>query len=308
MAPQASTSSDDEAPEAFTFGSSKKAAQDDQITILKFEAAEKSKKKQKNRERDRVLKERAELAKANLARKRKSKSKGKEKAVVAAEASEGGNAGGRNNLESRMERAMREAEDESDLDDKTHGMGAGSRIEGDDSDGIGGGSEGGEEDIEMSGDDREEGSGLLDKGSYEDEEADDSFSQHFTVSNNRYLPDHLFSSALSKPIPKPSSKRKLDLADTPEPPALRRKRAKHPSKDINIGSRTIRTMSSPSLAVPSVTPRAMVPPPKVNRFFKKSLNVNGNANSAKAKGWERRSANVGVMKRNGPAASFVRNR
>ena len=70
----------------------------------------------------------------------------------------------------------------------------------------------------------------------------------------------------------------------------------------------------------------MVPPAKVNKFIKRSLNLKGKAQAAQTKGWERRkgtcdstqsgtltdrpfycTANVGVMKRNGPAASFARN-
>ncbi|EPS95081.1 hypothetical protein FOMPIDRAFT_1025936 [Fomitopsis schrenkii] len=124
-----------------------------------------------------------------------------------------------------------------------------------------------------------------------------------------YLPDELFKAAFSKAAS--SSKRRLDAEDEPDEasprPRKQRKPAKRVGKDITVGSRTIRTLTPVNPAVPTTIPRAMVPPRTVNKFVKRSLNLKGKAQAAQAKGWQRRKANVGVMKRNGPAANFARN-
>ncbi|OSX62280.1 hypothetical protein POSPLADRAFT_1066114 [Postia placenta MAD-698-R-SB12] len=305
-------SSDDEAPETFTFNSSKQVAKGAQDTLEEYQAAEKSKRKQKNREKDRVLKERAEQAKQNAAR----KGKGRAPLLAAgragsdeAEDEEEGRAD--DELEVRMRRAMREAEEESDV-------GEGSSFEGLDGSGSeseeGGLEEDEDEDASASShfdsEDGEEAASDQDEqvqeGSSSEEETDNAASiLTNALASKNHLPDHLFKSAFSKVQSVPSSsKRKFDVsADAPRLPSKKRR---HQPKDLLVGSRTIRTLANPSPAVPSVAPRALMPPARVNKFLKRSLNVKGSIADCRTKGWDRKSANVGVMKRSGPAASFVR--
>ncbi|KAI0916520.1 hypothetical protein AcV5_002988 [Taiwanofungus camphoratus] len=325
--------SDDDAPEVFSFGSSRKAAQGEQDSLQQFRLAEKSKQKQKNRERDRVLKERAEQAKARAKTKGKAKEVENRRVTRAAEDDESEGKpqrnGGRDDLEARMERAMREAAEESDSDSGMEGPGSRQGSPADDSEtGDGDGtreenSEGArDEDVmsEVNEDEDDAEEGLSDNG-----EEESSPPSRFSASHN-YLPDHVFESAFSTMSgPSLSSRRSPPTATLKSTPK-KRKRVKRSSKDMIIGyvpstcprrhsrwfstynsSRTIRTLSTTTHATSLASSRTM-PPALVNKFLKRSLNVKGDAAKSKIKGWERRPANLGIMKRSGPAASFVRHR
>ncbi|KAE9394331.1 hypothetical protein BT96DRAFT_827845 [Gymnopus androsaceus JB14] len=48
----------------------------------------------------------------------------------------------------------------------------------------------------------------------------------------------------------------------------------------------------------------MLPSAKVQKFLDRNLSVKGD--KSRTRGWERRAANIGSMRRQGPAAHFVR--
>ncbi|KAI0339193.1 hypothetical protein BDW22DRAFT_607127 [Trametopsis cervina] len=337
-----SGSSDDEAPEAFSFSSAKKGAKGESRAVSAFHAEEKKKQKEQRRERDRTLKERKakEVGKDG---------KGKREDKAGNEDEE------KTELEMRMERAMKEAQEEADEDE-----GSGSE-DGDvdvdameDDDGLESGSEDEDEDAEM-----DSGS---DSSESEDEEQAATYSSKSRLSSRAapqpprkldYLPEHLFSAAFSDAQPSGSrtgSQSKSKTKKTDERPQVsqqkKRRRAKRSEKDIVVGyvgpyhhagvcysctiyrGRTIRTL--PSATQPSSTPSlptALAPPVPTKRFLNRMLNVRGDDANAKLRGWQRRAgqpvsllhssfieefpfcvcaANVGVMKRMGPAAHFVR--
>ncbi|KAI0354126.1 hypothetical protein OH77DRAFT_1426540 [Trametes cingulata] len=337
-----SDSSDDEAPVAVSFGSSKKAAKGEENAVRQFQAAQKLKQKEKNRALDRKLKERA----ADAQGKGKARDAGVshwEKATrgkgTAEDESEDEDASGREHddpgksaLEERMARAMREAEEEDsnelDEDDEEGSEFEGFADEGMDVEGmdeveIGDGDEDDEDndedmsDEEEAEEDYEENAEEYDEdeemGS-EDEEEDEEEEEHPPSSKRpaqkqNYLPDHLFKSALSSA----ARNTKIKFTDeeyapsrAPASPPRKRRRAKRPAKDTVLGSRTIRTLPKSNEVLTPAAAKAIPPPRRVNKFLKHSLNTKGDLAKSKTKGWTRRPANLGVMKRSGPAANFVR--
>ncbi|KAK7689651.1 hypothetical protein QCA50_007444 [Cerrena zonata] len=265
--------SDNEAPEAVSFDSEKQAAKGRATVVQQFHAQEKQKKKEKNRQRDQALKERASS-------RPKPDTKGKSKAVVLDDQIEDEDveataSGPHDDLEARMERAMKEAADEfeSDLEDD-------------------------EDEFGHSSDDPE---------AEEDPSDEDELSEK-KISHKRpdYLPDHLFTAAFSQPEPSTASKRKAPSSQD-KVSAKKRRRVRKAHNDIVAGGRTIRSLA-PTSDISSSMPfssriRAAA---GTNKFLKRNLNVSGKAQASKLKGWERRSANLGVLRRNGPAAHFVR--
>ncbi|PIL26997.1 hypothetical protein GSI_10136 [Ganoderma sinense ZZ0214-1] len=249
-------SSDDEAPETVSFGTSKKAAKGEQDALQQHHTAQKQKQKEKNRALDQALKDRS----ANT--------KGKSKALVAgsgkqskeAEATPSENEGSdddeaeegtqdgpsREELKERMARAMMEAEDESGSEEGGQGFaGSGDDVEMD-------GSE--DEDEELLEEGRSDGDGDEDEDGdgdeYEDEdeemESEDEAEDEdegvppkrppSASRNGDYLPDHLFKSAFSHT----GKKIVFDDYDDPfpvaeAPPPRKRRRTKRPSKDILLG-------------------------------------------------------------------------
>ncbi|OCH91743.1 hypothetical protein OBBRIDRAFT_886749 [Obba rivulosa] len=308
-----SESSDDEAPEALSFGQSKRAAKGEQNARQQLEAEQKQKLKQKNRERDRVLKERAaqvkEKEKAFTGRKGRRVAREEDPDESADEAPRPP----QDDLESRMERAMREAAEESDEDEKGFGGFDPERESDEDGASLSGHSEE-EEDGEEGGshvdgndavhvDEGEDISDEDEQGSEDEEPSDEDATSDQHLPNDDYLPDHLFQDAFSA-IATSSSKRKASESRSSQRPVKKRKRPSQLGRDILVGSRTIRTLPTLS-ATPALTSRTLVPPAPKDRFLKRTLNLKGSKKSA-SKGWERRAANVGIMKRNGPAAHFVR--
>ncbi|GBE84120.1 hypothetical protein BKA93DRAFT_818245 [Sparassis latifolia] len=320
MAPHTTTSDssdDDETPETFSFGLSKKAAKGAQDALQQFAATEKQKRKEKNRERDRVLKERAARAKVKSGGKGKGKVVVKEKAprVDQEVSDEDGDEAGRDDLRARMDRAMREAEEEGSdaLTENGEDMSGeeGSAISDDEEED----SEKDDEDEEMErtrvyadGDSKDEGENEAEDGDDEmgaEESDDDAPSPRKNSAHHDYLPDHLFKSAFAAAA---HSRSQPKVPTSSATKSQKRKRVKRSSKEIVLGSRTIRTLPSTSGAILSTAHRRLVPPARVNEFVKRSLNLKGRAADMKIKGWARRAANVGVMKRDGPAARFVRSR
>ncbi|OSC98893.1 hypothetical protein PYCCODRAFT_1374221 [Trametes coccinea BRFM310] len=331
-----SGSSDDEAPETFSFGTTKKAAKGEEDAVRQFHAAQKLKQKEKNRAMDRKLKERAADSKGKGKAKdvalshweKATKGKGAADRDTEGEGSDGGEDGAaRSALEERMARAMREAEEE---DSELEGEGSGSEelsaedVDMDEAEGLDedddeeSGEEGGEldeEDDEERFEEEGEEDEDEDMSSAEDEDESEEERQPSSSKslkqNRNYLPDHLFKSALSNPTAR-NTKITFDDEDSvpsrnPTSPAHKRRRAKRSAKDIVLGSRTVRTLSKTTEAISPAAAKGLPPPRRVQKFIKHSLNLKGDLNKSKTKGWTRRAANLGVMRRNGPAANFVRN-
>ncbi|KAI0084591.1 hypothetical protein BDY19DRAFT_970042 [Irpex rosettiformis] len=295
-------SSDDESPEAFSFSASKKAAKGEAQALNEFHVQEKKKLKDRRRVRDRNLKERKVQSQAANPKQR---SKGKEKAVDSVDEGEHEE---RSELEARMERAMREADEESnDDDDDDSDFKDGENdasfpmegIEDDDSSGEDNDNSEGDEEMDASsesGDEEKEGETSSSKSSSRSQKLD-------------YLPDHLFASAFAQPKPissKSKAKGKSKQSDSNLSTKKKRKQSKRSAKDLAVGGRTIRTLAPAQTRSSVSLPKTLTPTSQMNHFVGRSLNLRGEAANAKLRGWERRSANVGVMKRLGPAAQFVR--
>ncbi|KAI8973089.1 hypothetical protein BD414DRAFT_468722 [Trametes punicea] len=329
-------SSDDEAPEAFSFGSSRKAAKGEEEAVRQYHAAQKLKQKEKNRAVDRTLKERAAAAKG----KRKPQAvgvshwekatKGKGIAQGGAEDDRGSDGSGedpsRNALEERMARAMREAEEEdSELDEEGSAFGgfsgANAEIEEaedsendeeedeelEEGDGSAADEDQDETDEKVDSEDADE---EMASTSGEDSEDSEPSPPKPSKPKHNYLPDHLFKSALSHTASRNTKITFEDEDTAPSRPSAsppqKRRRAKSPAKDIVLGSRTIRTLSKNTEAITPAAAKGLPPPRRVEKFVKHSLNLKGDPQKSRMKGWTRRAANLGVMKRNGPAANFVR--
>lgn len=207
-----SEGSEDETPEAVTFNTSKRRAREDENALQAFQSEEKRKKKERNRERDKALKERAVQS--------GKKGKAKETDPDVGEA-RGDGGSSRGDLEERMNRAMREAEEEEE------------------------GLDSGEEDATFSNAEMDE-----------DGDSDDAFAPNIplrakrhTISDDspsersqekrsrrsNYLPEHVFVSAFADsktPSPKATSKRKQEDGDNKP---RKKKRSRKSSKDIVIG-------------------------------------------------------------------------
>jgi len=268
-----STSSDEEdAPESVSLIQSKLHVKQRDDVLKRVHAAEKKKKRMRNQERDRRLKEQAEGSK----RRRREDA-------------------GDVNLEARMERAMQEAEAEM----------------GDDGDDDEGADFGEEEDGDFMGIDAVSAeSSEGDNPGEEDEDSEEGDEEMDTdeeeppaklKSNPNHLPDHLFTAAFSSKSAKPPLKREA-TDGVPTRKARKRVRSNAPLKDLLIGSRAIRTLATGRpLAGASTLPSA-----KIKKFLDRRLALKGG--TVKTRGWERRPVNIGVMRRDGPAAGFVRNR
>ncbi|KAG5351257.1 hypothetical protein C0989_007234 [Termitomyces sp. Mn162] len=239
------SSSEDDAPETVSLAQSKRSIKQGDDALQRAHAAEKIKKKLRNKEKDQRLKAQAENSKRKWEKRNDSDA----------------------NLLARMERAMQEATEEMDGDGDL----------GED------GHDGDEDGEEFKGlaDDSGQGSDNLDADLEDDDEAMDSDEETTPTTNPNHLPDHLFTSVFASTNTKAASKRK-----TKEDPATRskpRKRARSDAapKDVLIGSRTIRTLSSGAVAGASTLPTT-----KVRKFLDRSLGLKGPG--PKKRGWERR--------------------
>lgn len=274
MAPRHDESgfSDEEAPENISLAQSKQSVHRRETELKKAEILVKERKREENRERDRKLKERAE----------RNKGKQKEKSGSSRDLE----------LEARMQRAMQEAQDEMGEDES-----------GDEEEFAGFGMEGSDDD-----ESGEESSNQEEESGSDDDESDtesipndaDRKEHPGRKSNPDHLPDELFEAAFNASTA--SSKRNVEDIDSKTRLSSRkRKRNNEPPKDLIIGSREIRVL--PDGNKPS-TPSAR-PSRKIRKFLGRTLALKGG--NPKARGWERRPVNIGVMRRNsGPAANFVR--
>ncbi|XP_006456361.1 hypothetical protein AGABI2DRAFT_228284 [Agaricus bisporus var. bisporus H97] len=285
--PTPSDDSESDAPETVTLTQSKKSSRKQTADIRKAEATVREKARVKNREKDRKLKERAASRKGNDEKEfvdglDKGKGKGGEERVEDEDEED---------LETRMLRAMNDAEDEeSEGEREFEAFDDGSSFDDSSMDED-------ESEFKGPGDDDEEMS---------TDEADLISTERPARSNskpNNYLPDELFQAAFSQPPNKPkngseSNKKVVTKTDKSRKKASSSSKA----KDILVGSRTVRTFQpSKFQSVPSTSN----PSTKANKFLDRALGLKGQ--KLRRKGWERKPANIGILRRNGPAAHFVRN-
>nr|VWP00078.1 MARTX [Ganoderma boninense] len=266
-------SSDDEAPEAVSFGTSKKVAKGEQDALQQHHAAQKQKRKEKNRALDQALKDRSANTKGTGKNGVVSSGKPSKKAQAARSEDEGSDGdeveestkGGqsREELEERMARAMMEAEDESGSEEGHEGFAgfgdsvemevegeeeemsdererSGSEDEDEDEDLLAeegsGGSEDEDEDEEMGSEDEDE----------DEDEGVSSTKPSSSPQKDDYLPDHLFKTAFSR-----TGKKIVFDDDDPLPvpeasPPRKRRRTKRTSKDILLGCAYTRSSILPA--------------------------------------------------------------
>ncbi|KAG1745391.1 uncharacterized protein EDB91DRAFT_1220332 [Suillus paluster] len=310
-------SSDDDAPEAVSHSISKRNAKQVEKTLRDFKAEENARKKAHNRERDRKLKERAvvtRLGKLPGDAVRKGKGKASRESIVESDGSsaEDDETIEDTALEMRMRRAMEDAAGEMDGgDDDESGDDDLEDVMDEEMDGGSGDSDMDEEMAEFDAEGGLEEDGEMTDGS-EDESADEDQPTPSTKSSTKaqYLDDELFASAFA-------SQSAHATADTTATRSLQkaqpsRKRQRRPlarAKDLLVGTRTIRTLSNP-LGSKIHSTAHTIPPQKIRRFINQSLAIKGRLGSAKAKarGWERRPVNVGIMKCIGAPSGFVRDK
>ncbi|KAJ7268520.1 hypothetical protein C8J57DRAFT_1717235 [Mycena rebaudengoi] len=183
--------SETDAPEAVPLTLAKRAARTREAAQEEFAKGERERRKERNRERDRRVKAR---------RGEKADAEDGEGEEEEEDVDVGGDVVEEGGVESRMERAMREAAAE-------------------------------ESDEEMSGGDEEMLSG-------EDDSADDSADAPPT--NPHHLPAHLFESAFTAPPTNMNPKPKSKVATTPGKRRRARKAGAKSAKQLVVGSRTIR--------------------------------------------------------------------
>jgi hypothetical protein len=304
-------SSDDDAPEAVSHSISKQNAKREKKTLGDFEVDENARKKAHNRERDRKLKERAVVTRLgklsdNAMRKGKRKTSRESNVESDESSSQEDEVLEDGTLEVRMRRAMEDAAAEMDDEDEKNGDGelenftdGGSSNSGIDEEIPEFGAESGlEEDVEMT------------SGSNDESENEDRPSLTKSSAKGQYLEDTLFASAFASQ----SAHAMTDTTATKslqkvQPSRRRQRRPLARAKDLLIGNRTIRTLPD-SLASKVRSTAHTIPSQKIRKFVNQSLAIKGRLASAKAKarGWERRPANIGVMKWTGAPSGFVRDK
>ncbi|KAJ3893682.1 hypothetical protein GG344DRAFT_74825 [Lentinula edodes] len=326
----ANSSEDDEAPETLTLTESKGAFRKRNAEIREVEEARKKMRKDKRRERERILKERKqqrEREELKAVKSRRVSDDAEEEEDYGEEGDE--EEDGENDVEKRMLRAMQQAEEEEESGNEVDNVEEGESVDEDvDEDDIDAETR---EDVDEDEGDKEMEVDEDEDDGHEDEDEEGSDAEMFSVDSSpprskskstlnakssmpklktNHLPDHLFASAFSSGSQKNQSKNNnLSLSGLSTTKKLqekkirRRKRSGGIARDHIVGSRLFRTLPKPDTA-----PRAsaaMVPSSKVNKFLDRSLSLKGDK-KAKMRGWERRAANIGSLRRQGPAAHFVR--
>ncbi|CAA7269680.1 unnamed protein product [Cyclocybe aegerita] len=302
MAPRSqSPSDDDDAPETIALSQSKVSEKKREAQRQDAVAAGRHAQKEKNRELDRKLKERAQRTqgKASAAQHNTNARQKRKHLDRDDHGSEEGDDVSDNELETRMRRSMREADEEgSDEGKEDEDDGGGPLEDGPDSDGL--------EFSEEDGDEEDEhGDVATDADDDDDMKQEGPSRKRKGKLNPDHLPDELFAAAFSSTA-NSKPKRKAE-EDVPNPSAVtkKRKRTKPKTpKDVIVGSRAIRVL--PSSQAPS-TPSAL-PSRKIRKFLDRSLAFKDGKQALRTRGWERRSANIGVLRRDGPPLAFVRSR
>ncbi|OCB89463.1 hypothetical protein A7U60_g3353 [Sanghuangporus baumii] len=291
---------EDIAPEAIALSDSKRHVKRLNEIQQTAEDDAKRRRKERNRRRDENLKKRAQETRGD--------DKNRNERRLQIEKTNENEVEEDRNLEARMQRAMQEADAEQEQGDEKESwgnfedkqdieVGVGTDSDSDSSVHPSEGN-GPSSDESMCGIEEEGmGGGPSDAGPSDDPELD-------------YLPDHLFSEALSKKAAtQPKKNSSLDEQSLQTKSNQKRKPAKkRKTKDIVLGSKTIRTISSKSSSV-SLATYGTLPPGKIKRFYESHLNLRSNhASSKRGSSWDRKAANIGVLRSSStsPAAHFVR--
>ncbi|KAF9527857.1 hypothetical protein CPB83DRAFT_855313 [Crepidotus variabilis] len=300
-----SDSGEDDAPEEISIAASKKEIQKLHTDVKNAEASQKKARKEKNRALDRKLKERSEK---NVSRKRRETSPNHLRQHVDKdedqEDQEGGDFGD-HALEVRMERAMQEAQDEEE-----EGLKEDFEFSGiPEMDNTSNDNDSGADDDDTSSVEASTSGPRISKLATRDEDGSDLGSDASAppqpktklsgpkLTTDR-LPDELFAAAFKST--QALTKRKA-AEEVPESANKKRRRKSKSMK--TVGNHTITILNSSD--APSVP--ATMPSKKIKKFLDRTLGLKNSKQHLRSKGWERRPVNIGVLRRDGPAASFVRN-
>ncbi|KAJ3517038.1 hypothetical protein NLJ89_g754 [Agrocybe chaxingu] len=300
MTSRSQSPSDDEAPEAITLSQSKVNEKKREAQRQDAVAAGRYAQKEKNRALDRKLKERAQRTKGKASEAQKGVNARQKRRNLDSDdnGSEQDDDVSENELEARMRRAMQEADEEgSDKGKEDEDGGEGPLEDTPGSDGM--------EQEEFSEEDGDEEDDDDDDDDDDDVEQQGPSRKQKGKLNPDHLPDELFAAAFSSTAnSKLKRKAEEDVPNSSAVPKKRKRTKPKTPKDVIVGSRAIRVL--PSSQAPS-TPSAL-PSRKIKRFLDRSLAFKDGKQALRTRGWERRSANVGVLRRDGPALAFVRSR
>ncbi|KAH9991954.1 hypothetical protein BJV74DRAFT_884738 [Russula compacta] len=316
-------------PETISLSISASVAKGHDHSLRSFHAAEKRKIREKNRRHDERLK-----AQANM-RRRRTTTTGKDSLYVENhEVGAGDNEGGNGidpHLHWRMTRAMGYAEEETGEVD----CGSTSGEE------WGGIKDANEEDLQVTtdqdvgmlrGEGKEDGDPDTSEWEGDDDEHDDSMDALQSLPS-KYLPDHIFVAALSKPKPENDVRQSQT---TPKTRSSRKRRSVQTRpKDVVVGwvsirlnvffkflfapfyesdtflsTRTVRTLLSSPVSERLQSRGTTLPPARIDKFLANALGLEGKPkrNSTLGSRWQRRPSHLGVLKRTtgAPLTRFAR--
>ncbi|KAF8504308.1 hypothetical protein F5888DRAFT_728909 [Russula emetica] len=299
-------------PEIISFSTSASVEKGQHHALRSFHALEKRKIKERNRRHDERLKAQANMRRRVTATTGKSKHHAENHEVETGDNESGNDLDPR--LHWRMTRAMGNAEEESDGANASAEEWGGINVAGEEDvhRQVTGG-----QDVEMSrGEGREETEGKsrnADPDSGEGEGDDDGLpgALHSQVPSSKYLPDHVFVAARPKLNPE------NDVRISQTTPKTRSTRKRHPvlrarRKDVVVGTRTVRTLSSSPASVHVQSQGTTLRPALIDKFVTNALRLGGKDKKISPRGnasrWERRPSHLGVMKRavGAPVTGFAR--
>lgn len=289
-------------PQIISFSTSASVAKGHHHSLRSFHAVEKRKIKERNRRHDERLK-----AQAN-ARRRVTPTTGKSKHHAENhEVETGDNESGSDldpRLRWRMTRAMGDAEEE--MEESSDGANASA----DEWGGINVGG-GGDQDVEMWRGEGSEGTKGKSRNADPDSSEGEGDDDGLQAPSSKYLPDHVFVAARPKLNPENDVVR-----ISRKTPKTRSTRKRHPvrarGKDVVVGSRTVRTLSSSPASVHVQSQGTTLRPAHIDKFLTNALRLGGKDKKisprANASRWERRPSHLGVMKRTAgaPVTGFAR--
>ncbi|KAH9960605.1 hypothetical protein BC827DRAFT_378414 [Russula dissimulans] len=120
------------------------------------------------------------------------------------------------------------------------------------------------------------------------------------ATQGKYLPDHVFVAAFSKPKSENDVQRSQTMPKTRLPRSRKRRSVQACTKDVVVGTRTVRTsfLSFPA-NTRSQSSGTTLPPARINKFLANALGLKARNKriSALAPRWERRPPHLGVIKR-----------
>jgi hypothetical protein len=308
---QDDSDSDSGLPETISFSTSAFVAKGHNHALRSFHAVEKRKIKERNRRHDERLK-----AQANTWR-RVTATTGKGKLYVGNHEVETGDTESGSDLDPhlhrRMTRAMGDAEEETDelnsASASAEEWGGINLASGEDLQAAA------DQDVEMS---RSEGAEEweeiprnrdLDSGEGEADDDDDGLGTlRSQAPASKYLPDHVFVAAWSKPKPENEVRQSQTTIKTRG--SRKRQPVKPRPKDVVLGTRTVRTLLSSPASAHVQSRGTTLRPPRINNFLANALKLQGKSKSisSRASRWARRPSHLGVMKRTvgAPVTGFAR--